>query len=824
MRRAPAVLLLLAALASAGHEGVLVLRGGRVHTVTQGVIENGTVIVTNGKITAVGPAAEVAVPEGATVRDTKGLVVIPGLVDTHSHLGVYSRPGVIANADGNERTGPVQSLVRAIDSIFPFDPGFRQGVAGGITTANVMPGSANVMGGQTAYVKLRGRTVEEMLIDLAGGPSGMKMANGENPKRSYGGRDQAPATRMKVMALQREILLKAREYRERRQRDADPPPRDLALEPVVEVLERKRTVHFHTHRADDILSALRLADEFGFELVLHHVTEAWLVADEIARRGVPCSLTLVDSPGGKPEAMNLRYENPARAARAGVRIAFNTDDPVTESRFFLRTAALAVRGGLPPEEALEALTIRGAEMLHLEGRVGSIEPGKDGDLVLLSGDPFSAYTKVLATWIEGELVFDRSRPEDMRYATGGYHVRARLPQEPFVPAPPWPREEPLAVEAPVDAPRFAVRARHLHTGTETIHFGVVVVADGRIESVGREAPAGVPVFAADHVTPGLIDAHGAAGLSGAMNLAEDQDQEEKTAPNQAALRALDGFNPREPLLRYLLEHGVTLVHCVPGPGNAISGQAGVFRTFADTTEKATVLFPSAMVFNLGEEAKRDPEKAPGTRMGVAALIRGALAAAGAPRKDDEKERDLNREALAELLAGKMPALFVGHREDDLLTAIRIAREFGLRAILSQATEGYLVKDEIRAAGVPVLAAPTMQRAGDLERFNTCLENAALLADAGVPVAITSGYESYVPKTRVVLFEAAVAAANGLYFGPALRAVTIDAATILGIADRYGSLEPGKVADLVCYDGDPFEYTTHVTAVYGNGRLVYRRGG
>jgi imidazolonepropionase-like amidohydrolase len=187
-------------------------------------------------------------------------------------------------------------------------------------------------------------------LAVRGGPGGMKMANGENPKRAYGRRNKAPATRMKIMALQREILLKAKEYaakweRWRQQGEGERPQRDLALEPVVEILQGRRTVHFHTHRADDILSALRLKDEFGFELVLHHVTEAYLVPAEIARRKVPCSLTLVDSPGGKPEALNLRYRNPAVAAAAGVRICLNTDDPVTESRFFLRTAALAVRGG-----------------------------------------------------------------------------------------------------------------------------------------------------------------------------------------------------------------------------------------------------------------------------------------------------------------------------------------------------------------------------------------------------------------------------------------------------------------------------------------------
>ncbi|MDH3592467.1 MAG: amidohydrolase, partial [Planctomycetota bacterium] len=313
-------LLLLAALASAD---VLVLDGARIHTVTKGTIERGTVVIEKGRIKAVGKQGEVTIPEGAKVRDCAGLVIIPGLVDTHSHLGVYSRPGVIANSDGNEMTGPVQSLVRALDSIHPRDPGIRLARAGGVTTANIMPGSGNVMGGQTAYVKLRGKTVEDMLIDLAGGPGGMKMANGENPKRSYGQRRKlAPGTRMKVMALQREIFTKAQRYRDERAKGKS--ERKIELEPVVEILEKKRTVHFHTHRADDILSALRLSQEFGFEVVLHHVTEAFLVGGEIAKRGVAVSLTLVDSPGGKPEAINLDIRNPAWAEKLGVEVALNT--------------------------------------------------------------------------------------------------------------------------------------------------------------------------------------------------------------------------------------------------------------------------------------------------------------------------------------------------------------------------------------------------------------------------------------------------------------------------------------------------------------------
>ncbi len=412
------LLLALAALAAAPpvRAQVVVLDGADLLPVSGARITGGRVVMHDGKLAAVGPAHAVRIPSGAVVHDHRGHVIVPGLVDTHSHLGLYPRPNVPANADGNETSGPVQSGVRALDAIWPGDPGIRMALAGGVTTANIMPGSGNVVGGQTAYVKLRGRTVEEMRIP--GSVGGLKLANGENPKRVYGGRKQAPQTRMKVAALQRDLFVRAQQYREKGG-DGDG-KRDLDLEPVVEVLEGTRTVHYHTHRADDILTALRLRDEFGFDLVLQHVSEGALVADEIARRGVACSIIVLDSPGGKHEAAQLGIETGGVLERAGVPVAIHSDDPITPSRLFLRSAALAVRGGMSEDAALRAVTLEAARMLRLDERLGSLEPGKDADLVVLSGEPFSVWTKVLETWIEGERVFDRSDPRQQGWATGGF--------------------------------------------------------------------------------------------------------------------------------------------------------------------------------------------------------------------------------------------------------------------------------------------------------------------------------------------------------------------------------------------------------------------
>jgi imidazolonepropionase-like amidohydrolase len=827
--------------------------GARIHTAEGPPIDNGVLIIGGGKILAVGSAANTPVPGDAVVIDVAGRTIIPGLVDTHSHIGIWPRPHVPANEDGNEGSGPVQTALRAIDAIQPDDPGFRMAQAGGVTTANIMPGSGNVIGGQTIYVKLRGRTVEEMRLIPGPVLGGLKMANGENPKRfNFDRRKTAPATRMKLAALQREEFVKAQDYRRRLNAFRDkvksdppavPPDRDLALEPLVEVLDRKRTVHFHSHRADDLLTAVRLAREFDFELVLQHATEGYRVADELVKYKIPVSLTLVDSPGGKLEAAGFLEENAAYLDKAGVKVAINTDDSVTESRFFLRTGSIAVRGGMSEEAALRALTLNGAQMLHLDDRLGSLKKGKDADFVILSGAPFSVYTQVLQTYIDGTLVFDRARQKDWSYQTGGFALAdpQRLPRIPALVKPPPTVKEPSPPRfaIPVDGTPdvLAVYAGRIHTVSgETITNGVVLVEKGKVKAVGPrskiQVPPGTPALAAAVVTPGLIDAHTAVGLSGALNIGADQDQDEMSDPNQADLRVLDGFNPNEPLLEFLCRQGVTVVHAVPGRNNVLAGQTGVFRTCGHTTEAMTLRFPAGLLVNLGEVPKHSYSgKLPTTRMGTASLVRQAFAqaqnhqrkleAAKTPEKKPAPNGKL--EALALGLERKVPVIFAAHRSDDLQTALRLAREFNLQARLDLATEGYLMADVLKEAGVPVVVHPAMQRAGSIETYQSQLCNAAVLADHKVPLALGTGFEGYVPKTRVLRHEAAVALVNGLGYDRALAAVTLDAARILGIDERFGSLEPGKVADLVLYDGDPFEHATHVTYTLIDGRVVYDRG-
>ncbi len=394
-------------------EQPLALTGAQIIPIDGDPINQGVLVVHRGKIITVGQR-DTAIPAGATVRDVSGKVLMPGLVDTHSHIGGIS---------GGDPSSPIQPELRVLDSFDVRDASIQKAQAGGVTTANIMHGSGLLVSGQTLYLKLRdGNVIDDLLITNKDGriAGGMKMANGTNPRRD----PPFPGTRAKSASLVREKFVAAQEYRDKIARangDAEKmPARDLGLEALVEVLDGKRVVQHHTHRHDDILTVLRLQKEFGFRVVLHHVSEGWKVADEIAAAKAPCSIIVLDSPGGKLEARDVDWKTGAALEKSGVLVGFHTDDSVTDSRLFLRSAALAVRAGMTRAGALKGLTLAGAIMLDLQDRVGSLAPGKDADFILLSGDPLSVYTHVLETWIDGRKVFDRSDEKDRLWATGGH--------------------------------------------------------------------------------------------------------------------------------------------------------------------------------------------------------------------------------------------------------------------------------------------------------------------------------------------------------------------------------------------------------------------
>ncbi len=393
--------------------------------------------------------------------------------------------------------------------------------------------------------------------------------------------------------------------------------------------------------------------------------------------------------------------------------------------------------------------------------------------------------------------------------------------------------QPAAEKAPVVAEEpLAVRGKMVYTMAGTpITNGVIVIRDGKISQVGSAdsitIPPGVRVIDAAVVTPGLIDAHSTVGLTGIYNQPHDQDQLERSAPIQPELRALDAYNAKEKLVEWLRGFGITTVHTGHAPGELISGQTAIVKTWGETVEDAVVVPAAAVAATLSPLAqKTEKGKAPGTRGKMMAMLRAEFIKAQEYKlkrdkaADDKKpDRSLPMETLVRVLDRELPLMVTANRAQDISSALRLAKEFNIRLWLDGAAESYLLVEDIKAAGVPVIIHPTLERAfGDYR--NMSFETASKLHKAGILVAMQSGYEDYVPKTRVVLYEAAWAAANGLSREDALATITINAATLLGIDARVGSIALGKDADLALYDGDPFEYTTHCIGTIIHGRLVH----
>jgi len=357
---------------------------------------------------------------------------------------------------------------------------------------------------------------------------------------------------------------------------------------------------------------------------------------------------------------------------------------------------------------------------------------------------------------------------------------------------------------------------------EPISNGVVLVNNGKIEAVGPQSsvqiPANYKVISAKVVTPGLIDAHTVIGLNGYLNQPHDQMALEGSGPLQPELRAIDAYNSDEKLIEWVRQFGVTTIHTGHQPSALISGQTMIAKTTGKDVDEAT-LVPTAMIaVTLGEDSLAAQGKSPGTRAKEMSMLRAELIKAQENSKKTDAPKDLRSDIMVRVIKREIPLLITANKAQDIMTALRLAKEFNLKIVLDGAAEAQLLLNEIKASGFPVIVHPTMARANG-DEMSLSMEDAAKLKAAGIPVALQSGYEGYVPKTRVVLFEAAMAAANGLSQRDALALVTIDAAKILGLDARIGSLEKGKDADLAMYDGDPFEWTSHCTGTIINGQVV-----
>jgi imidazolonepropionase-like amidohydrolase len=377
------------------------------------MIRNGAILLQNGKITAVG--ASVNAPADAIVIDGAGKYVTPGIIDDHSHLGVYAAPGVDANSDGNEATNPTTPYVWAEHSVWPQDPQFPRNLAGGVTTLQVLPGSANLIGGRSVVLKVvPGRTVQAM--KFPGAKYGLKMACGENPKRVY--QNRGPSTRMGNVAGYRSAWIAAEGYRRKWDKwnadhKGDPPQRDLGNETLAEVLRGNILVHNHCYRADEMAQMIDIAHEFGYKIrSFHHGVEAYKIGDLLAKEGISASLW-ADWGSFKMEALDAVKGNMALVDHAGARVIVHSDDPSGSQRLNQEAAKAMAAGaeiGLPisEEQAIKWLTINPAWALGLDDKIGSLEAGKNADIVLWSGDPFSVYTRAEKVWVDGAMLYDRT--------------------------------------------------------------------------------------------------------------------------------------------------------------------------------------------------------------------------------------------------------------------------------------------------------------------------------------------------------------------------------------------------------------------------------
>ena len=385
---------------------MLHIKNGFIYTMNDEIIENGSILIKDGKIAAVGK--DLDIPSEAEVIDAEGRMITPGFIDAHCHLGMWEDSIGFEGSDGNEMVDPLTPQLRGIDAINPMDVTFREAYEGGVTTAVTGPGSANVIGGTFLAIKTYGHRVDDMVIK---DPIAMKIAFGENPKRVYNGQKKSPVTRMATAALLRETLYSAKTYMEKMENledESKKPDYDMKMEALIPVLKKEIPLKAHAHRADDIFTALRIAKEFDVDITLEHCTEGHLIAEDLAKEGKPAVVGPTFGDRSKYELKNKTFDTPRVLYEAGVKIAINTDSPVIPLQHLSLCAGLAHKAGLPMIEALKAITINPAEIIGIDNRVGSIEVGKDADIVLFDGNPIKDVDfKTYMTIIDGKIVYKR---------------------------------------------------------------------------------------------------------------------------------------------------------------------------------------------------------------------------------------------------------------------------------------------------------------------------------------------------------------------------------------------------------------------------------
>jgi len=771
------------------------------------------VLVLDGAIVAIGD--ELGAPEGVLAIDGTGKHLAPGVVDPHSHMAIER--GI------NEGSLTITADCDITDVINPDDVGIYRALAGGVTTIQCLHGSANTIGGRSEVLKLRWHADSADELRFDGAPQGIKFALGENVKRSRGSNPQTrfPASRMGVEAVFHRAFERAREYQaewrtygdaQARGEDPAPPRRDLRLEVLADILEGDVTVHSHCYRADEILMLLRTAEHFGFQIgTLQHVLEGYKVAAEIAAHGAGPS-TFSDWWMYKLEAYDAIPQNAALLDEAGAVTTINSDSGELVRHLYHEAAKSVHYADMDPVAALRLCTLNGAIQLGVDERTGSIELGKDADLVLLDADPFSCYSKVLWTMVDGEIQF--TRIDSFGFDAEPLEARALAESGPVEAAAP----------TAVGELTFYVGATLHPVTADEIEDGVIVVGAGRIVAIGGpETPipddANVVDLAGLHVYPGMIALNTPIGLTEVGSVRGPNDSRD-IGGNQPDLRVTAAIHPESAIIGVTRVDGITRSQTAPQGGGPLMGQSAVIQLEGMTWEELLTVDRDMLHIAFPRISNSsDDEEEPESLAVVRELLEDAIDYA---RRVDEAQRagtrppsfDRRLHELAPYAKGERSVALHVSNAQSILFAIRFAQETGLDAVLYGCGEGWKIADAIADSGLPVVVGPVLSVSrNQYDPYDAAYANAAVLYRAGVDVAIMSDAGE---NTRNLPFHAAFAAAYGLPREEALRAVTYRAADILGLEDELGSLAPGKIADLVVTDGDLLEVTTHVLGVIING--------
>ena len=795
-----------------------------------------SLLIKAGKIAAIGK--ELQAEPGVTVIDGTGKFVMPGIIDTHSHIMIGDGLGGV-----NEATLSIVPEVRVKDAVWSDDVSAYRALAGGVTTARLFHGSANVIGGQDAVVKLKfGEPAHRQIIPDA--PQGIKFALGENVKFQ---RNRFPNTRMGVEATLNRAFIESLDYR-RQWMDYDkavqaagaqgsqllPPRRDLRLEALMDIVNQQKFIHSHCYRADEILMLLRVANGLGVRVwSLQHVLEGYKIAPEIAAHGASCS-TFADWWAYKVEAYDATPFNASLLHQAGINTVIKSDDWELIRHLYLEAAKSLRYGNVPPDVALQFVTFNPAKELGLQDRIGSLEVGKDGDVGIYNGHPLHAFSRCEMTLIEGEVYFRRSaQPTAMTSIGSG---RTQAVAQLAIPSPEI-RNRQLDLTAAANR-QYALVGGTIHpVDAADIEAGIVLISDGKITAVGKDIAVPPEAKKIDvnglHVYPGLIDSGTNLGLTEISKVSETSDYAE-SGQFQPDLRAGVAVNPDSELIPVARAGGITTVLAMPS-GGTIAGQASAVKLGGWTVPEMIVNLEVGLVIRwpgavsqgarrrMVQQTKQQLEERQKQRKEQLEQLKEFLkqgrlylklktdtAAAGQTGPIGDPRYD----ALKPYLAGEKPVLIEANQRQEIAEAILFAESEKLKIIITGGTDAWKLAPELKARNIPVIVGPVMTRPmNDYDPFDAPYANPGRLFEAGVSIAIRSDDAS---NSRNAPFEAAQAVAFGLPSEEGLKSVTLNAAKILGIDSQVGSLTVGKLANVVIADGSPLLQATQIKGTFVDG--------